>query len=189
MLAMAIDQGRHRSAADHVDAAADQGKTLIGEIDHARSVRNAAIEPGLDGVAVGRCDIDGLRCHQRAHMTGDDHVRGGVGRAGMQHKPGRAARQEYREHDRGGERAPRRMRQRTRIFTPQAKRVLDPARQARRCRLARQLLPDGTAQRLDTIPLGRQRGIAGKLPLHFERMGRVELAVDIGVNEQAWIRR
>ena len=51
------------------------------------------------------------------------------------------------------------------------------------------MLPDGAPQRLDAIPLGRQRGIAGKLPLHFERMGRIELAVDIGVNEQARIRR
>ena len=109
MLAMAIDQGCDRSAADHIDAAADQGKTLIGEIDHARSIGDTTVEPGLDGMAIGRSDIEGLRRHQRAHMAGDDHVRGGVGRVGAQRKPGRAARQEYREHDRGRERAPRRM--------------------------------------------------------------------------------
>jgi hypothetical protein len=109
MLAMAIDEGCDRSAADHIDAAADQGKTLIGEIDHARSIGDAAVEPGLDGVAIGRSDIEGLRRHQRAHMAGDDHVRGGVGRLGAQRKPGRATRQEHGEHDRGRERTPRRM--------------------------------------------------------------------------------
>src|SRR5262245_40961883 len=35
VLAMAIDQRRHRRAADHVDAAADQGKALGGESDDA----------------------------------------------------------------------------------------------------------------------------------------------------------
>jgi hypothetical protein len=106
MLTMAIHERRHRSAADHIDAAADQGKTLIGEIDHPRSIGDAAVEPGLDGVAVGGRDVERLRRHQRAHMAGDDHVRGGIGLVGAKRKPGRTARQEYGEHDRGRERAP-----------------------------------------------------------------------------------
>jgi hypothetical protein len=50
--------------------------------------------------------------------------------------------------------------------------------------LARQPLANGAAQRLYTLALGRQRGIIGEHALDLERMGGIEFAVDIGVNEQ-----
>src|SRR5262249_57918226 len=65
----------------------------------------------------------------------------------------------------------------------------DPVRETRRRALARQLLRDGASQRLDALAFGRQRRIVGELALDLERVGRVELAVEIGVNQQARIRR
>src|SRR5262249_61085504 len=61
----------------------------------------------------------------------------------------------------------------------------DPVRETRRRALARQLLRDGASQRLDALAFGRQRRIVGELALDLERVGRVELAVEIGVNQQA----
>ena len=52
MPAAAVDQRRQRRAADHVDAAADQRETFSGEIDDARRLGNASIEPGLHGVLI-----------------------------------------------------------------------------------------------------------------------------------------
>src|SRR6266508_5227012 len=49
VLAAAIDQRWDGRASDHVDAAADQRKAFAREIDDARSLGNAAVEPGLDG--------------------------------------------------------------------------------------------------------------------------------------------
>src|SRR5215813_3971633 len=48
VLAMPVDQRRHRRAIDHVDASADQGKAHIGEVDDARRLRDAPAEPWLD---------------------------------------------------------------------------------------------------------------------------------------------
>src|SRR5262245_51616659 len=36
VLAVPVDERRQRHAPDHVDAAADQGKTFVGEVDDAR---------------------------------------------------------------------------------------------------------------------------------------------------------
>src|SRR5262245_2098320 len=88
MLAMAIDERRHRDAIDYVDASADQGKSFAGEIDDARRLRNAPAEPWLDGVAVGRADVGRLRRHQGAQVTGDNHFGGRVGWLRAQRQPG-----------------------------------------------------------------------------------------------------
>src|SRR5262249_54127885 len=66
---------------------------------------------------------------------------------------------------------------------------LDPARETGRRAFARELLRDDVSQRLHAVAFGRQRRIVGELALDLERVGRVELAVEVGVNEQARIRR
>ena len=53
MLADAVDQRRHRHAADHVDAAADQREAFVGEIDHARA---SGMRPLNHGLTVWRSD-------------------------------------------------------------------------------------------------------------------------------------
>src|SRR5262249_428246 len=63
VLAMAINERRHRSASDDVDAAADQGKAFASEIDDARRLGNAAVEPRLHRVPVGGSDVERLRCY------------------------------------------------------------------------------------------------------------------------------
>ena len=91
---------------------------------------------------------------------------------------------EAREHDRGGERAPGRMRRRSH-GPRRTDRAFNSAQQRWRHRFARQALADHAAQRLDAVPLGSQFGLGRKSPLQLERVRGVELAVDIGVNEQA----
>ena len=46
------------------------------------------------------------------------------------------------------------------------------------------LLPQHVAQRFDALALGGERGIGGDLPFECERVGRVELAVDMRVDQQ-----
>ena len=139
MLANAIDQVATGARGRSHRRGRPPGETLIGEVDHARCIGDTTVEPGLDGMAIGRSDIEGLRRHQRAHMAGDDHVRGGVGRGGgatqtrSRRSPGipRARpRPRARRHDGCDEiRASSRRR-------PTA--VLDPAREVCRRRLERQ---------------------------------------------------
>ena len=126
-----------------------------------------------------------MRRHQRAHVIGHDHV--GIGRGRGERKPSGAAAQERCHHDRGRERAPRRMCRYPHRRRARAHRRFDPAREPRRRRFARQPLGDRAPQRLDPFAFRRQRRIVRKLPLEFERVGRIELAVDIGVYEQARI--
>ena len=113
----------------------------------------------------------------------------GVGLVGTQREPGRTAAEEYA-------RARPRPRARAKMdakppagLTPQAERA-----SIRRASLgggasARQPLANGAPQRLHASRSAASAGIAGELPLDLERMGRIELAVEIGVNEQARIRR
>src|SRR4051812_30622682 len=49
MLAVAIDQRRHRSATDHINACAGEGKSLNRKIEDARRPRQPAAEPRLHG--------------------------------------------------------------------------------------------------------------------------------------------
>src|SRR5215472_15928145 len=72
---------------------------------------------------------------------------------------------------------------------PQADGGFDPARETGRRAFARQLLGDDAPQRLHPLAFDRQRRIVGELALDLQRVGRVELAVHIGVDEQARIRR
>src|SRR5262249_43161683 len=68
---MAIDERWHWSGADHINPCADQRKSRLRKIDHARSLRDPPIEPWLHGVTVGRVDVGGARGHEPAHVRVD----------------------------------------------------------------------------------------------------------------------
>ncbi len=180
MLVMAIDQCRHRHAADHIDASSDQGKSLAGEINDLRCLGNASVEPRLDGVAVGRADVSRLRRHQGAQVISNDHL-GGFCLQGAHCQPGRAARHCGNEYARGCQHAPGWPRTRS----PQPDRGFDPAPELRRCSLVRQPISDQVAQCLRAVTLGRQRRIGRERALELERMRRIELSIEIAVHEQA----
>src|SRR5262245_4853538 len=59
--AATIHERGNRSGTDHVDARAEQRKSLLLEIDHARSLRDATIEPRLDRVPLAGLDIGRTR--------------------------------------------------------------------------------------------------------------------------------
>ena len=72
MLGMAIDQRWDGRLANNVEASANQREILLGEVDDTRQFWDAAIEPWLDGMAVGRDHVGRLRRHQRTDMVGDE---------------------------------------------------------------------------------------------------------------------
>jgi len=87
VLATTIDQGRNGRAPDHVNATADQRRALLAELYDPRRFGHAPAELRLDGVAIRRNHIYGLRGHERAQMTCDNHVSRGFGRCGTQFVP------------------------------------------------------------------------------------------------------
>ena len=66
----------------------------------------------------------------------------------------------------------------------QPERGVDAQAQIGRQRLARKLFAERLPQRLDARALGGERRIACDLPFDRERIGRIELAVEVGVNQQ-----
>src|SRR5262249_36887896 len=65
----------------------------------------------------------------------------------------------------------------------QTERGLDPAGEAPRRAFARKLLRNRAPPRLDPLAFGCPRRVAGDLPLGLPRVGRIEVALRIGVNE------
>lgn len=74
MLAMAIDKRWDRLTAHHVEPCANEREIILGEVDNARRLGDAAIEPGFDRVLVLRGDINRLWCHECTDMIGDDYI-------------------------------------------------------------------------------------------------------------------
>ena len=74
MLALAVDQRRDRPAVEIVDAAAQEHRA--GQLQLADRRREVELrrQPGLDGVMVGRRDVDQMLAERRAHVAGDDVV-------------------------------------------------------------------------------------------------------------------
>src|SRR5665213_897704 len=68
MQAAAIDDGADGAGVDVIEPAADQGKTLRGEVDHGRRHVEPAVEPGFYGVLVGRQHVGEVAGLQRAQM-------------------------------------------------------------------------------------------------------------------------
>src|SRR6202035_5204459 len=68
VLAPAVDDRSHRLAVDVIEPAADQGKTLRGQIDDRRGDVELAVEPRLDGVLVAGFDVSQVAGLQRAQM-------------------------------------------------------------------------------------------------------------------------
>ena len=111
VLAMTVDKRRHRRAPNNVDAPAEQWKSVLSEINDARRLRDAAAEPRFHGVAIGGCDVGGLRGHQPPHVTGNDRLVDtipGIWIIGIeaQREPGSAAGYESGSKDRRRQRAP-----------------------------------------------------------------------------------
>src|SRR6266480_2855318 len=57
VLAVTVDQRRHRIALDHIDPAANQWEVVLGEIDDTWRFWNAPVEPRLDRMPVRGGDI------------------------------------------------------------------------------------------------------------------------------------
>ena len=72
VLVALIDQRRDRPAAQIVEPAAPQRKSLGGEVLDRRGEIDAAVEPGLDRVLVARRDIFEMAGLHGADMAGDD---------------------------------------------------------------------------------------------------------------------
>src|SRR6516162_2868628 len=110
MLAAPVDERRNRFARDQVEPAADQRKTLRGEIDRRRRYVGAPGKPWFDRMLVRGSDIGEVAAEQRAEVAVDQLVGHGVllPLAGDQEGPARADRN--RQQDRGsiGEPAGRR---------------------------------------------------------------------------------
>src|SRR5437868_6677364 len=72
MFAPLIDQCRHWPVIEIIKTAADQRKSLLGEIDHGRREVEPCIQPRFYRVLIGGRDVGEMICHQRTHMTGDE---------------------------------------------------------------------------------------------------------------------
>ena len=72
MLVALIDERGDRASGQVVEPAAAQRKSLGGEILDRRGEIEAAVEPGLYRVPVGRCDIFQMAGLHGADMAGDD---------------------------------------------------------------------------------------------------------------------
>ncbi len=99
MFAAAVDQRGNVLAVENVEAAADQWKTVVGEIFDRRNKSELAIEPRLHRVLVGRGDIGQMTGQQRADVGVDDfgggHWRGNAAVAEAWHsEPGDRSDQE-----------------------------------------------------------------------------------------------
>src|SRR5437762_3798082 len=67
-----VDQRRHWSVIQIIQAAANQRKSLTGKIDNWRSKIELRVQPGFYRVLVGGSDIGEMVCHKRTRMTGDE---------------------------------------------------------------------------------------------------------------------
>src|ERR1700692_4815627 len=74
-LAPAIDDRAHRRPGDVIEPAADQGKTLRGQVDDRRRDVELAVEPRLDGVLVAGFDVGQRTGLQRAQVRRHDVAR------------------------------------------------------------------------------------------------------------------
>ena len=161
MLAVAIDQRRHRRPADHIDASACQRESLSRKVDDARRLRDAAVEPRLHGVAVGGGDLERLRRHQRAQMPVDDGLGSPVAGCRRDDEPGRRRSPPASERNRRRKRLPGRPRRGP--IQPDCR--SDTRAQMGRQGLWRQSFAQRRAQRLRVRALGRKRRIGRDLPL------------------------
>ena len=68
MLAMAVDERRHRCDPHYIDTAPHQGKTFGAEIDDSRRESELTVEPGLNRVVVRGRHVYRLRRHKGPNM-------------------------------------------------------------------------------------------------------------------------
>src|SRR2546430_2438608 len=72
LLALRVNQDRHRLIIEIIEPATNQRKSLAGKIDHWRCKIELHIKPRFYSVLIGRSDVGEVVCHQRPHMTGDE---------------------------------------------------------------------------------------------------------------------
>src|SRR2546425_11693555 len=72
MLAPSIDERSDCATAEHVEATAEQGKTLIRKVAHRRREGHFAVKPRLDGGLIGRNPIGQVAGLERAQVGVDD---------------------------------------------------------------------------------------------------------------------
>ena len=162
------------------------GKPSLREIDHARRLRNAPVEPRLDGVAVGRGDVGWLRAPS--------------GRACDLPPPCRPCRRPGPD----AARATSPLLATIMASTTEAASARQDGRAGARCRPTaasiRRTRAGGGASRGSRSRIKRRSastrsrsaasaGSVANLPFELDRMRGVELAVDIGVNQQDRIVR
>ena len=75
LVAMEDQRGHAASAYDNQAVPPTQGKFLRRQILHRRREIEHAVEPRLDGVLVGRDDIQHVAGHQGTDVAGDDFLR------------------------------------------------------------------------------------------------------------------
>ena len=64
MLVPLIDEGNHSVSAKVIEPAAEEREFLRGEVFDRRRKVQLAVKPRLDGVLIGRRDIQRMICHQ-----------------------------------------------------------------------------------------------------------------------------
>jgi len=75
VLAAVVDEGRDHLAVDNIEASAYKGKTLFREVMDGRNKVDTAIEPGFDGVLIGREHVGQVIWLERAEVGVKDGER------------------------------------------------------------------------------------------------------------------
>ena len=181
VLAPFVDHGADRARVEVIEPAADQGKTLRGEVDHRRRDVELAVEPGFYGVLVGRDHVDQMAGLQRAQMRRDDLGFDALCVVVAQHdgdKPGRRQRRYRRSHRKTAQhRTPARHRHDfSRFWLRQ--RGLDAFAQGGRRGVAQIGAGDGRAHGAVVGQRGRAAWAAGDVLFDLAGVPGIELAVD-----------
>ena len=191
MLVVAIDQHGDLAARDHVEPAALQREAVAREVVHRRRVVDAAGEPRLHRVPVGRGDVDGMVAAGHAQVGRHEFIVASTRAAGERaaHPADRNGHDQARRHRHPAHiLAERRTRHRgARRRRDRAQLALDAGAQQVGRPLRRQVAQEAAhrARLLETAPAVRAPR-QGRL--ERRTLGRRQLAVDIGVDHRLTCR-
>src|SRR5262245_33184137 len=180
----AIHQRGDGSGANDVHACAEQRKSLSCKIDDAGRLGNAAVEPRLHDVAFGGLYVGRAR-DQPPYVVVNDRFSNAVACRLVQCKPRRSATERQCDYSCRRQCLPRLAI--LRALEPdglEAEGSFYPRQQTRWQSFARQTVPQNLTQGLRASQLGGQYWISGDLSADRQRVGRIELTVHIGMNEQ-----
>src|SRR5262245_43100920 len=185
----AIRQRRDGSGANVFHACADQRESLPCKIDHAGRLGDAAVEPRLHGVAFGGLYVGRAR-DQAPDVVVNDRFSNAAACRLVQYEPRSSATDRQCDYRSSRQCVPRLAM--LRALEPdglEAEGSFYPRQQMRWHSLARQTVPQDLTQGLRASQLGGQYWISGDLPADRQRVGRIELTVHIGMNEQGSVIR